>query len=247
LRNYQPKVSIEAGEVVGMEAPVRWKHPERGLAYPGEFIWFAEETGLIVPIGRWALREASRQVKEWQDQRASRTPLTMSVNLSAKQFEHPELTRDVAEILEEIGLDACRLELEITESILMDDAPLNAEIMRELKALGVKLSIDDFGTGYSSLSYLKRFPVEYLKIDRSFVSKLGEGPDDTALVSGVIGLAHTLSFKVVAEGVEAAEQLATLREVGCDLAQGYYLSVPLPSEAAKTLLDKRFPLVGGPR
>ena len=164
----------------------------------------------------------------------------------AGNIQSAELIRDAAEILEETGLDACRLELEITESVLMDDAPLNAEIMRELKALGVKLPIDDFGTGYSSLSYLKRFPVEYLKIDRSFVGKLGEEPDDTALVSGVIGLAHTLSFKVVAEGVEAAEQLAKLREAGCDLAQGYYLSMPLPSEAAKTLLDKRLPLVGGP-
>ena len=246
ILHYQPKVSIGTGEVVGMEALVRWEHPERGLTYPGEFIWFAEETGLIVPIGRWALREASRQVKEWQDRRAPRTSLTMSVNLSAKQFEHAELIRDAAEILEETGLDACRLELEITESVLMDDAPLNAEIMRELKALGVKLPIDDFGTGYSSLSYLKRFPVEYLKIDRSFVGKLGEEPDDTALVSGVIGLAHTLGFKVVAEGVETAEQLAKLREARCDLAQGYYLSMPLPGEAAKTLLDKRLPFVGGP-
>lgn len=225
----------ELPRIVGMEALVRWEHPERGLLPPGEFVPFAEENGLIVPIGRWVLEQACRQAKEWQEQHPSGPHIIMSVNVSAAQFRSPELVEDIARVLQETGLEAGLLTLEITEGVLLEDAQANADTLERLKTLGVRLAIDDFGTGYSSLAYLKRLPVDYLKIDQSFITNLEQDSKDRLLVSGVIYLAHGLGLKVVAEGVEKAEQLAQLQQMGCDIAQGYYFSRPLAREAATLL------------
>ena len=222
--------------IVGMEALVRWDHPERGLLSPKEFIPLAEESGLIVPIGRMVLEEACNQARAWQERYAAEEPLVTCVNISAKQFQHPELAQDVARVLQQTGLEPGRLQFEITESVVMEDAHSTLDTLRRLEALGVQLAIDDFGTGYSSLSYLKRFPVSFLKIDRSFVEPLGEDPEDAVIVSGIISLAHTLGLQVVAEGVETTRQLAYLQGLGCDVAQGNYFSEPLPGEAASALL-----------
>jgi diguanylate cyclase (GGDEF)-like protein len=236
--HYQPTVSLKTGRIVGFEALVHWEHPERGLVFPCEFVPLAEERSLIVPLGKWVLEEACRQAKQWhEDRRTSDPPLVMTVNLSAKQFERPRLVQYIEHILEDTRLDPLCLNLEITESALMGDGPSTINILRELKASGVSLSIDDFGTGYSSLSYLQRFPADYLKIDRSFVSQLDKGAANKTLVSGMISLAHNLGMKPVGEGVETAEQLACLREMKCELAQGYYFSEPLPSQAASALLS----------
>ena len=235
--HYQPKILVETGEIVGFEALIRWQRPGGDLIPPGRFIPIAEETGLIVPIGGWVLRQACRQARSWQVLRAAYgPPLPVCVNLSARQFEDPGLVDDVARTLRETGLEARYLTLEITESALMEDAQSSVGTLEALKALGVKLAIDDFGTGYSSLSYLKRFPADYLKIDRSFVDGLGQDDNDTVLVSGMSGLAHALGLEVIAEGVETVEQLAKLREIGCDLAQGYFISRPVPANQASTLL-----------
>jgi len=237
----------ESPRIVGMEALVRWEHPERGLLPPDEFVPFAEENGLIVPIGRWVLEQACRQAREWQEQNPGNLPLMMNVNVSAAQFRSPELVEDVARVLRETGLEAGMLTLEITESVLLEEAQANADTLEQLKALGVRLAIDDFGTGYSSLSYLKRLPVDYLKIDRSFVTNLEQDSKDRLLVSGVIYLAHGLGLKVIAEGVEKAEQLAHLQGMGCDMAQGYYFSRPLASEAATILASNSEPSFSGVR
>jgi diguanylate cyclase (GGDEF)-like protein/PAS domain S-box-containing protein len=234
--HYQPKVLLGTGEIVGFEALVRWEHPEAGSIPPLEFIPLAEETGLIVPIGEVVLEETCRQAQEWQERFPGSPPRTMSVNLSARQFREPGLAKTVVRILEETGLDPSSLDLEITESTAMEDAPSTVATLEELKALGVHLSIDDFGTGYSSMSYLERFFVDYLKIDRSFVSKLGQDEGAAVLVSGVISLAHALGLEVVAEGVETTEQLELLQEMKADLAQGFFFSKPLTAEAVAVLL-----------
>ncbi|QIN77579.1 EAL domain-containing protein [Rubrobacter marinus] len=243
---YQPKVRIsggpsgaEGGGIQGVEALIRWEHPERGLVSPAEFVPVAEETGLIVPIGRWVLEEACRRAAGWQGVGEAGDPFVMGVNLSARQFADKGLVGDVARVLRETGLAPEALDLEITESVVMDDAPATANIFRELKDLGVRLSIDDFGTGYSSLAYLRRFPVDYLKVDRSFVGNIGrtgESSEDVVIVGGIVSLARDLGLRVVAEGVETAEQLARLREMGSDLAQGFYFSRPLPEGAMDELL-----------
>ncbi len=243
--HYQPEVSLKTGEVVGFEALVRWEHPEQGLISPARFIPVAEETGMIVPIGRWVLEEACRRSKEWREQRAQVPSLVMSVNLSARQFGHPDLVRDVAQALGESGLDPGCLVLEITESAVMEDARSTVGTLGELKALGVGIAVDDFGTGYSSLSYLKRFPVDFLKVDRSFVDDLGEDPEDVVLVSGIVDLAHALGLTVVAEGVETEEQLELLRAMGCNLAQGYHFARPMPGEQVEAFLAARAHPVGG--
>ncbi|MEJ7873593.1 MAG: EAL domain-containing protein, partial [Rubrobacteraceae bacterium] len=224
--------------IVGMEALVRWEHPERGLLSPEEFIPVAEESGLIVPIGRKVLEKACRQAQAWQDLYPGEEPLSMCVNISARQFQHPELTQDITRVLQQTGLEPRCLQLEITESVVMEDAHSTLDTLRKLEDLGVGLAIDDFGTGYSSLSYLKRFPVSFLKIDRLFVEPLGENPEDAMIVSGIISLAHTLGMKVVAEGVETAAQLAYLQGLGCDMAQGNYFHKPLQAEEASALLAK---------
>jgi diguanylate cyclase (GGDEF)-like protein/PAS domain S-box-containing protein len=230
------KVSREP-RVTGVEALVRWEHPERGLLLPGRFVPLAEETGLIVPVGAMVLEEACHQVKAWQGCFVADPPLAVSVNLSARQFREPDLTETVSRILRETGLDPTCLHLEITETTAMSDAPATVSTLEDLKALGVRLVIDDFGTGYSSLSYLQRFPVDYVKIDRSFVDGLEEDTGATALVSGMIDLAHALGIEVIAEGVQRLGQLERLGAMRCDLAQGSYFSGPLPSEALGTLLE----------
>jgi len=233
---YQPKVLLETGGIVGMEALVRWEHPERGLVSPAEFIPLAEENGMIVPIGRWVLEEACRQTREWQDLYPSDPPLVICVNISGRQFRYPELVQDVVRVLRETRLKPGSLDLEITENILIEDARSNGTPVHRLRRLGAKLIIDDFGTGYSSLSYLKRLPIDFLKIDRSFVEGLGKDPKDEGIVSAVIDLAHVLGMEPIAEGVESAEQATRLRELGCLLAQGNFFSKPLPAEAAGVLL-----------
>lgn len=237
LLHYQPKVVLKDGEIFGVEALVRWEHPEQGLVSPARFIPVAEETGLIVPLGRWVLKEACRQAKEWQERYPADPPLAMSVNLSARQFRDLGLVEEVAGILEESGLDASSLILEITETAAMEDVSFTTAMLGELKALGVKLAMDDFGTGYTSLSYLKRFPVDILKIDRSIVSEVDRHPEDAAIVSATITLAHALGLGVVAEGVETSEELAELHKVGCDIGQGYYWWRPSPANAVAALLE----------
>jgi diguanylate cyclase (GGDEF)-like protein/PAS domain S-box-containing protein len=233
---YQPKVGLQSGRIAGVEALVRWEHPTRGLVPPPEFIPVAEETGLILPVGDWILGEACRQARDWQEQYPSAPPLMMNVNLSARQFRQPNLAAEVARVLRVTGLNPSSLELEVTESIMLDDADSASQTLRRLKNLGVRIAIDDFGTGYSSLSYLTRFPVDTLKVDRSFVARMGHEAEVTAIVQAVITLAKTLGLEVVAEGVERVEQLEQLREMECDLAQGYYFARPLSSESIQTLL-----------
>jgi len=233
---YQPEVLLENGRIVGVEAVVRWEHPERGLLLPSEFVPAAEETGLIVSIGQWVLEAACQQVRAWQEQYPSDPRLMVFVNLSAKQFQQPNLVDEVAKILQKTGLYPSSLGLEITESVVMEDESLTFITLQELAALGVQLAVDDFGTGYSSMSYLKRFPVSFLKIDRSFVDGLEEDPKGRVILSAMVALAQALDMKAIAEGVETAEQLARLREMGCEMAQGIYLSEPLSSEVVSGLL-----------
>jgi EAL domain-containing protein (putative c-di-GMP-specific phosphodiesterase class I) len=232
--HYQPVIELETGGVAGFEALARWRHPERGLVDAEEFIELAEVTGLIRPIGQGVLEEACRHAKEWGERYPDGTPW-MSVNFSASQFSRqPDL---IPKVLDEIGLDPNVLQLEITERAVMDDAEYSIGKLKKLKGQGVSFAIDDYGMGYSCLYYLKRMPVDFLKIDRSFITGLGEGdPGDEAIVSGTIGLAHALGLKVVAEGVETEEQLAKLKELGCDLAQGFHFAKPLPSDEAERLL-----------
>jgi diguanylate cyclase (GGDEF)-like protein/PAS domain S-box-containing protein len=237
--HYQPVVALDTGGVKGFEALVRWERSEDTLIVPEEFVPVAEDTGLIVPIGQWTLREACRQAQEWRRRYPDAPSVTMFVNLSARQLQDPDLARRIAQITRETGFDPRYLELEISEGAAMVNAPATAAVLEELKALDVRVAIDDFGTGYSSLSYLERFPVDSLKIDRSFVDKLGQDPGTALLVSGMIDLAHALGLRVIAEGVETTEQLQRVRDLGCDLAQGYHFSRPLPDEAAGVLLKTR--------
>ncbi len=224
--HYQPKVDIRSGHIIGMEALVRWQHPTKGLIPPMQFIPLAEETGLIVPIGEWVLRTACARNKSWQEQ--GLPPLCIAVNLSARQFTNEYLVQDVLRVLNETGLDATFLELEITESMVMHDPEHAIELLNKLKAIGISISIDDFGTGYSSLSYLKRFPIDSVKIDRSFIRDLPLDGDDAAITQAIIAMAHGLKLKVIAEGTETGEQLSFLHAHGCDEMQGYYFSKPLP-------------------
>ena len=225
---YQPKVDIQTGQVVGAEALIRWISPERGFVPPDAFISLAEETGLLVPIGEWVLREACRQNKTWID--AGLPPIRVSVNVSAVQCTDERFLHTVADGLRESGLGAEFLELEVTESLLMKNLETSVALMERLKALGLHISIDDFGTGYSSLSYLKRLPIDTIKIDRSFIRDIIDDPDDANIVEATISLGHNLRLTVVAEGVEDEHQLEFLRARGCDETQGYFFSKPLPAE-----------------
>jgi diguanylate cyclase (GGDEF)-like protein/PAS domain S-box-containing protein len=237
--HYQPVVDLTTGRVQAMEALLRWRHPELGLLPPSEFISLAEVTGLIIPFGPWILRTACAQTHEWQE--AGHAELGVAVNLSARQFQHPDLVAQVRRALEETKLEPAFLELEITESSAMHgEAAVHS--LRELKALGVRITIDDFGTGYSSLSYLRRFPIDTLKIDRSFIADITHDPDDAAIATAVIALAHTLKLRVVAEGVETDEQVAFLSARRCDHAQGFLFGAPLPAEGSSGLLETPVPV-----
>ncbi|MBV8720252.1 MAG: EAL domain-containing protein [Chloroflexi bacterium] len=231
--HYQPIIGLDSGRVLGWEALLRWHHPVRGLISPATFIPVAEATGLIVPIGRWVLETACAQMRKWSALAGADEVLTMSVNVSARQFQDPNLIDDIAGVLSSTGIAARCLKIEITESAVMQDAESAERTLRRMKELGVQLAIDDFGTGYSSLSYLKRFPVDTLKIDRSFVDGLGHDAQDTAIVRSVVALAQTLDLSVTAEGVETASQQAQLQLLGCDFGQGYVFGRPVPAEAAE--------------
>lgn len=237
LLYYQPKVHLMTGRVIGMEALVRWKHPERGFIAPDSFISMAEETNLITPLGEWVLRTACQQNKAWQE--AGLPPLRVSVNLSPQQFRKATLVQQVQKVLEETGLEPCFLELEITESIMMLNIDIAIETICRLRDLGVYISIDDFGTGYSSLSYLKKFPIHTLKIDQSFVRDLSISSDSEAIVTAVIRMAHSLNLNVIAEGVETETQLRFLRDRDCHEVQGYLFSRPLPVEEFEQWMIER--------
>ena len=233
--HYQPQLDLTSGQIIGAEALVRWRHPIHGVVPPGKFIPIAEETGLIVQIGEWVLRTACAQNKAWQD--AGLSAVEMSVNLSARQFGQSDMVTLVKKVLEDTGLDGRYLELELTESMMMDRAEEFIKILNQLRMLHVRLSIDDFGTGYSNLSYLERFPLHTLKIDRSFVKDIGFGGNGT-IAKAVIQLAHSLGFKVIAEGVETDVQMAFLRNHGCDAIQGFYFSRPIPADDFAALLEQ---------
>jgi len=232
--HYQPKVDVGTGRIDSAEALIRWRHPKRGLTAPSGFIPIAEETGLIVPIGEWVLREACLQARAWQT--LGGRPLRIAVNLSAQQFKQKSLISTVREALAGAGLEPDYLELELTESAVMQDAESSIQVLRQLSGLGVRIAVDDFGTGYSSLSYLRRLPLDKLKIDRSFIREVAASRDDAEIVRAIISLAHSLHLKVIAEGVETEEQLSFLRRLGCDQYQGFHCSPPVPAEDFERLM-----------
>jgi diguanylate cyclase (GGDEF)-like protein/PAS domain S-box-containing protein len=237
--HYQPTIDLRTGRLTGVEALVRWNHPRRGLVPPMEFIPLAEESGLIVPLGQWTINEACRQVRIWQQEIPVDEPISLNVNLSARQLRHTNIVRDIADALDDSGLLPSRLVLEITESVLMVDSAQTLNRLFQLKSLGVRLAIDDFGTGYSSFAYLRRFPVDILKIDKSFVDGVATEPTSGALVDAMIRIGKTLRLETVAEGVEHVEQADRLRTLQCDIGQGYLFSRPLPSDAITLLLRER--------
>jgi diguanylate cyclase len=237
LLHYQPKVNLITGEITGVEALLRWQHPDRGLVPPAQFVPVAEDCGLILPIGRWVLREACRQAREWQ---AAGLPFKrISVNVSAAEFRDRRFVKGVAAIVAETGFDPRYLDLELTESVLMADAESTGAILHALKAIGVHLAVDDFGTGYSSLSYLRQFCIDILKIDRSFVRRITADPDDSTIVNAIIDMGKNLRQRVIAEGIETEEQRAYLQAHHCEEGQGYLFSKPLPPAQFAVLLQTR--------
>lgn len=235
--HFQPKINLVSGAISGIEALIRWQHPQRGLILPEQFVGIAEECGLIVPIGEWVLREACTQAQRWQS--AGLAPVTVAVNISTVQFRQKTFIETLVDILQETGLAADCLELELTESVLMQDAEATISVLRVLKSMGVRLAIDDFGTGYSSLSYLKRFPIDTLKIDQSFmqdITHVSANSDDAAIVSAVVGMGKSLNQCVVAEGIETREQMAFLQARGCGEGQGFYFSEPVTADEVMALL-----------
>jgi EAL domain-containing protein (putative c-di-GMP-specific phosphodiesterase class I) len=234
LLHYQPRVAMDSLLIIGVEALVRWPHPQLGLVPPADFIHLAEETGLILPLGEWVLRTACRQNRTWQDQ--GFVPMRMGVNISARELQGQSLAEIVVQVLHETSLAPEFLELELTESSVMSDAAAAIEVLTRLKTMGVTILVDDFGTGFSSLSYLKRLPIDALKIDQSFVRDLTTDPDDASLIMAIITLAHNLRLRVVAEGVETEEQLRFLHLLRCDEIQGFMFSKPLPADGLERLL-----------
>ncbi|WP_229724021.1 putative bifunctional diguanylate cyclase/phosphodiesterase [Oxalicibacterium solurbis] len=234
--HYQPKLNLASGEIIGVEALIRWNSPHSGLVSPGAFIPLAEETGLIIPIGEWVLQTACRRNRAWQD--AGYPPVVISVNLSPRQLARGDIVQQVERVLAETGLDAQWLELEITESVMATDVEKSFAMLTELRAMGVRISLDDFGTGYSSLSYLKRFPVDTLKIDQSFVRDIAIDGNSAAIVRAIVSLGHNLNLNVLAEGIETAEQSALLRQNGCNEGQGYLISRPVPEQDFLKLLNR---------
>ena len=240
LLYYQPQIHIATGEIVGVEALLRWRHPERGLLLPKEFICVAEECGLVIPMGNWVLHEACKQSRAWQDM--GLPAVTVGVNISPMQFRRLGLLEEVKSVMEQTGLSPCRLNLELTEGVVMHQADTTIATLQALKEMGVQISIDDFGTGYSSLAYLKAFPIDSLKIDQTFITDLGHNPNDLAIVEAIIGMGHTLGLKIVAEGVSNEHQLTHLQKLGCDEFQGHYFSPPLEADAMARLLAQQMAL-----
>ena len=232
---YQAQMDISKKKLVGFEALIRWNHPIKGLLNPVDFIYLAEESGLIIPIGKWALKCACKQLKEWSDM--GYTDITMSVNLSARQFRDENFVQTILEIIEETGIDPSRLELEITESIALDNLEYTIEVVKELNKIGVKFSLDDFGTGYSAMSYLKRLPISNVKIDKSFLDTVLEDTTHQKIIQAIINLAYNLDLQVIAEGVEQLEHEQLLQRLNCNMAQGYLYSKPVPKEKAEDLLN----------
>ena len=237
VMHYQPIVSLVSGRITGLEALVRWRHPRRGLIPPGEFVPLAEETGQIIPMGRWVLRRVCRQMGEWKRSSPAMRPLTVNVNLSPRQFSLPDLVGHVDEVLDETGLEASCLRLEITESALMENPDTATRILLQLQLLGVQISLDDFGTGYSSLSYLQRFPIDTLKIDRSFIGGLDREQENLEIARTIVTIGRNLGKEVVAEGIETDRQLELLREIQCEKGQGFLFSRPLMPEDAEELVE----------
>src|SRR5208283_4870748 len=237
---YQPIFEMVDGRLKGFEALVRWSHPTRGLIAPERFIPLAEESGLIVPVGRWVMHEAIRQLAAWDARHESARSLSISVNVSTVQLAAPSIVRDVQSALAQAGIAPERVVLEVTEGSLGRDAERTIELLHELKGLGVRIAIDDFGTGYASLSHLQRLPVDILKVDRSFVAALDDGGNSRELLEAILGVGQALSLVVVAEGIEAQSQMTALHEMGCEMAQGFLVGKPSPAEVAESLL------AGGP-
>jgi EAL domain-containing protein (putative c-di-GMP-specific phosphodiesterase class I) len=233
---YQSKVDLDSGTIIGVEALVRWRHPDRGPIPPAQLISIAEECGLIVPIGQWVLREACRQARSWE--LAGLPPMCMAVNISSVELRARGFVSNVRAVLAETALDPRHLELELTETVLMEDSKSAAEVLAELKEIGVRLALDDFGTGYSSLSYLKRFPIDTLKIDQSFVRDLTTDQEDAGIVAAVIGMGKSLHMRVIAEGVETREQLEFLQEHGCPHGQGFYFGRPVSASEFGQVLER---------
>jgi EAL domain-containing protein (putative c-di-GMP-specific phosphodiesterase class I) len=239
LLHYQPKVNLKTGDITSVEALVRWQHPEHGLLLPEQFLTIAEDTGMIVAIGQWVLREACRQTREWLD--AGLPAVPVAVNVSSLEFRSEQFLEGVQVALKNTCLDPRYLELELTETVLMRHAEAAASALRQLKAIGVRLAVDDFGTGYSSLSYLTRFPIDALKLDQSFVQNIINNTDDAIVVDAVISMGNSLKHRVIAEGVETVEQLAFLQAHGCEEGQGYYFSRPVIAQQFAKLLETGIP------
>lgn len=236
---YQPIISLETGEICEFEALIRWEHPERGFISPIEFIKVAEETGLIIPIGNWIIREVARQNAEWQRKFPDTEPFIVGINLSAKQLLHPPLCDDIRKVLAENRLNARSLRLEVTETVVMGNDAVALNVLTELKKIGVSISSDDFGTGYSSLSYLHRFPFDVLKIDRSFIGRLDTDRKSSEIVRTILNLAHNLHLEVIAEGIENEIQMKQLQALGCQFGQGYLFSKPITVAEVEEILAER--------